>query len=109
MSVKYHSQFTNSSPFSGMAPQFALAASVALTYTVPGDSSVQYRAEFSYPYDANVWVALNSTATIPTAGTMSPNSGSVLRPACKYVRGGDVLSFISNSIVANAGFELFLN
>jgi hypothetical protein len=105
--TKFSTLFHGTEPFTDVAPQFALAASTALSYTVPGDSSKPYRVKFYWPYNANIWVALNSTATVPTAGTMSPNSKSVLRPEIKYVRGGDVLSFISDALVTDAGFELF--
>lgn len=94
-------------PFGNRAPQFALAASTVLTYTVPGTDEVTYQMQFSWPYNANVWVGLNATPVIPTPATMSSSTVSVLNPHRKFVKGGDVLSFISDSIVVNAGFELF--
>lgn len=101
-SVNYHETY----PFSDLSPQFSLAANTPLTYTVPGDSSMQYQASFSWPSNANVWVALNSTATSPTPGTMSPSTRCERNPDKRYVRGGDILSFISNAIVTDAGFRI---
>jgi hypothetical protein len=104
--TKFNTLFQGTEPFSDTAPQLALAANTALTYTVPGDSSKQYRVKFYWAYNANVWVAINSTAAVPLAGTITSDSRSVLRPEIKYARGGDVLSFISSQIVTDAGFEL---
>ena len=108
--TKFNTNYLHSLPFSDQTVQVALAANTELTYTIPGDKDVQYRCEFSYAYDANVWVGYNTTAVVPVAGsvTTSDNSSIVLRPSVKYVRGGDVLSFISGSIVSNMGFELLV-
>lgn len=108
--TKFNTNYLECLPFSDQTVQVALAANTALPYTIPGDSSVQYRCEFSYAYDANIWVGYNTTAVVPMAGavTTTSNSSIVLRPKIKYVRGGDVLSFISGSIVSNMGFELLV-
>ena len=108
--TKVSTNFLETLPFSDQTVQVALAANTALTYTIPGDNSMQYRCEFSYAYDANVWVGYNTTAVVPVAGavTTSSNSSIVLRPKIKYVRGGDVLSFKSGSLVSNMGFELLV-
>jgi len=104
----YNSAYNECYPFSGDTCQFALAANTALTYTVPGDNTVRYRVDFSFPVYGNgdVWVGYNVAATSPAAGTITTNRYIELRPDVRYVRGGDVLSFISNEIVANAGFSL---
>jgi hypothetical protein len=106
----FSTNYSDCLPFSDTSVQVALAANTALTYTVPGDNSIQYRCEFSYAYDSNVWVGFNTTAVVPVAGavTTSSNSSMAFRPKVKYVRGGDVLSFISASIVANIGLELLV-
>lgn len=108
----YNKNFLSTLPFSDLCVQIALAANTALTYTVPGNSSMVYRAEFSFSNDANVWVGYNTTAVVPIAGsvTHTSNSSLELNPGkfgqARYVRGGDVLSFISGSIVSNAGISL---
>lgn len=106
--TKYSSNFNDSYPFSDVAPQFALAANVELTYTVPGTNEDSYRVEFAVPYNANIWVGYNVTATSPTPATMSSNTRvELIRSGMRrYVRGGDVLHFISNAIVTDAGFSL---
>ncbi len=108
--TRFNTNYLETLPFSDRTVQVGLAANTELTYTVPGDKSVQYRCEFSYAYDANVWVGYNTAAVVPVAGavTTSSNTSIVLRPDIKYVRGEDVLSFISGSLVSNMGFELLL-
>jgi len=104
----FNSNYLGATPFSDQTVQVALAANTALPYTIPGTSADQYRCEFSYTYDANIWVGFNTTAVVAPAGavTTSSNVSITLNPKVKYVRGGDVLSFISGSIVSNMGIEL---
>ncbi len=106
MATPYNSSFDGTTPFSDVAGNMALAANTELTYTVPGDSSKKYKVEFSWPYNANVWVALNQTAVVPSAGTLLGTARCELRPEARYVVGGDELHFISNAIVTDAGFRL---
>lgn len=102
----YNSGYEQCFPFSDEAPQYALAASTALTYTVPGTANERFRVSFSYPYNANVYVAINATATLPAIATMNSSSRSEFRPTVRYVKGGDTLSFISTSTVTDGGFSL---
>ncbi len=106
--TRYNTNFLETLPFSDQTVQIALAASTALTYTIPGSNSDKYRCEFSWAYNANVWVGYNVTATVPVAGAVTTvtNTSIELRPLVRYVRGGDVLSFISDSVVSNAGLSL---
>ena len=104
--TKYNSARNDTKPFSDQCVQLALAATTALTYTIPGTSANAYQATFSWPYNANVWVGYNKTATLPSAGTIAAVSQIELRPDKRYVRGGDVLSFISTAVVTDAGLEL---
>lgn len=101
------SQHDITQPFSNQTAQFGLAASTALTYTVPGTDRITYNAVFKFSPAASVWVGHNVTATLPISNTITSNSGIVLNPQSKYVRGGDTLSFQSSSIVADVGIELF--
>ena len=106
MTTPFNSSYNDTTPFSDTTSQFALAANVALPYTVPGDSSMSYRIEFSWAYNANVYVGYRVAATVPTAGTLTSNNNIEFRPKLKYVKGGDILSFISNTIVTDGGFSL---
>jgi len=106
--TKYNSNFLGTVPFSDQTVKVALAATTALPYTIPGDNSIQYTAEFQLPYNANIWIGYNVTATLPTPGTAtSSNRMELIRSGDRrYVRGGDVLSFISDTIVTNMGISL---
>jgi hypothetical protein len=106
----YQNGFNNTIPFSDTSPTIALAANTALPYTVPGTSAQRYKIYFSWPYNANVWVCNNGTATVPTPGTINSSSACMYRPGANdqayYVRGGDVLSFISDGVIYG-GFSLY--
>jgi hypothetical protein len=104
----FNSSFNGAQPFSDLAPQFSLAANVELTFTVPGSSAVRYRIEFACPYNANIWIGYNVTATSPTPATMSSGTRVELMRSgmARFVKGGDVLHFTSNSIVTDAGMSL---
>ena len=104
--TSFNTGFLDTTPFSNLTAQFGLNAGTALPYTVPGTSATSYRATFSWPYNANVWVGYNVTATTPTENTMSSTANMELRPDFRYVRGGDVLSFISIGAVTDAGISL---
>ncbi len=111
MTTPYQNSFNNTLPFSDTSPTVALAASTELTYTVPGDPSLRYRINFSWAYNSNVWVSVNSTAAVPTPGTINSSSRQEYRPgadgSARYARGGDVLHFISDAIITG-GFSLYM-
>jgi hypothetical protein len=111
MATNYSYAYNNTVPFSDVSPTIALAASTELTYTVPGNTSSRYRVNFSWAYNANVWVCVNGTAAVPTPGTIDTASRCEYRPGSdgsgRYVKGGDVIHFISDAITAG-GFSLFL-
>lgn len=106
MSTRYQSSYDDTLPFTDQAPSVALAASTPLSYTVPGENKDTYVCEFTYLETSIVFVANNSTAAIPSAGTVSTASRSAFKPKKRFVRGGDVLSFITPDTTAIFGFEL---
>ncbi|HWY35727.1 MAG TPA: hypothetical protein VNX68_13865 [Nitrosopumilaceae archaeon] len=103
----YNSSFEGATPFSDTGSKFNLAANTGLSFTVPGDISVRYRAKFSYTANANVWVSYNGTAVSPIAGTQSATYNQEFRPDIKFVKGGDVLNLISSDATgAQVGVSL---
>ena len=102
----YNEAYDGCFPFSDTSVQIALAASTAVTYTIPGDSSKIYRCEFSWAYNSSVWVGYNIAAIVPPAGVVTSGGNLEFRPSVRYVKGGDVLSFISDSLITNAGLSL---
>lgn len=104
--TKYNMSNGASIPFSDLTVQISLDANTVLTYTVPGENSISYRALFAWNENDNVWVGYRVTATVPSAGIITQQNGIERNPNIRFVRGGDVLSFISRAIVTDAGFSL---
>jgi hypothetical protein len=97
MTTQYNINHERCRPFSDTCMNALLAASTALTYTVPGSESITYRAEFSCSSTADVWVCNNGTAQVPTSNTAATTryQERIDGNTILFVRGGDVLSFIS--------------
>lgn len=92
----YQKNFTETFPFSNTSINILLAASTAISWTVPGDPTQLYRASFRASSTAEIWVRLNGTAQVPTSNTVASVPNQEFIPlVAKYVRGGDTLSFIS--------------
>jgi hypothetical protein len=97
MTTAYNVNFTECFPFSSTAINITLAASTAISYTVPGTSRQLYRAHFSVSTSADVWVCKNGTAAVPISDTVTstPYQERIDVNFNRYVQGGDTLSFIS--------------
>lgn len=106
MTTAYNFSHEDTCSFSDTTGNIALSANTALTYMVPGTKMDTYRMHFEWAYNANVYVGFNTTATVPTAATITSTSNIEFRPANRFVRGGDVISFISSAIVSDGGFSL---
>lgn len=109
MTTKYNTNFSGCFPFSDTGMKTILAASTALSYTVPGNSRQIYRANISTSSTADVFVKLNGTATIPVSNTATAtyNEERVGIDFVRYVKGGDTLSFISTG-TPQVGVSLLL-
>lgn len=103
----YNKNFQNVHSFSNSNLNVLLAANTALPFTVPGLSTQLYRAKFRSSFTAEIYVSLNGTAAVPSAGTGSFIANQEMLPLdeCRYVKGGDVLSFISSG---TPGFSMHL-
>lgn len=106
MTTIYNSNYGGTSPFSDTCGQVGLNTNAEVTYTVPGASTVQYQINLSYNQSANVYVRLNATPTIPTLGTVGTQSYSLYKPEKCYVKGQDVVHFITPDTNAYFGFSL---
>jgi hypothetical protein len=105
----YNTNFSDTFPFSNTCFNTLLAASTAISYTVPGDPNQQYRANFSVSSSADVWVRLNGTAVVPVSNTSQTTSYQerIGQGFSRYVNGGDTLSFIGTS-TSQVGVSLLL-
>jgi hypothetical protein len=93
----YNKNFLGTLPFSNTSINILLAASTAISWTVPGDATQIFRACFRASSTAEIWVRLNGTAQVPTSNTVTSVPNQEFIPLCdaKYIKGGDTLSFIS--------------
>lgn len=98
MTQPYQENYSKTFPITDNGFMMQLAASTALSITVPGTANQTYRVKFNSSYTAEIWVARNKTAVLPTSGTATAVSGQEFLPKydeARYAIGGDTLSFIS--------------
>ena len=95
MTTQFRENFLETLPFSDTGAKLWLAANAELTWTVPGITGTQYRANFRYNKNAEIWIKLNGTITVPVANTVVDTYNEELLPDFRYVQAGDVLHFIS--------------
>jgi hypothetical protein len=105
--AQYYSElFDGAKPWSSIGGMLQLTANTPLSYTVPGNSTQKFRADFEFNQNDDVWVAYNKTAVIPTPGVAVEVNQQEFRPTPKFVIGGDVLSFISTGTNVQCGVSL---
>jgi hypothetical protein len=95
MTSQYNENYNGTMPFSDTDFQISCASEVEQTATVPGDITMQYQAFFSYNEVSNVFICLNALPVIPSSGSVGVQQYNEFRPEKRYVRGGDVLHFIT--------------
>lgn len=106
MTSQYNANYIETMPFSDTCFQVHCGANVAETATVPGLDTAQYQAYFEYTQDSNVFIRLNSAPAIPASGTVGTEQYNEFRPKKRYVRGGDVIQFITPDTSAYIGVSL---
>lgn len=106
MTIQYNANFIETMPFSDTAIQINCGAAVEQTYTVPGTPTAQYQAYFEYTCTSNVFVRLNNTPAIPGVGTVAIQQYNEFKPKKRYVKGGDVIHFITPDTNAYIGVSL---
>lgn len=110
MAILYNSNYDLTVPFSDVVAQVALGAGAEETFTVPGSSTDRYSVRFTYTQDSNVFVCRNDTPAVPDDGSVGTQQYNEFRPGCdgsqRYVKGGDVLHFITPDTTAYVGIRL---
>lgn len=106
MTIAYNSNYNETMPFSDTAIQVNCGSNVEQTFTVPGTVEQQFQAYFEYTENSNVFVCKNATPVIPSIGTVGTQQYNEFRPKKRYVRGGDVLHFITPDTNAYIGVSL---
>ncbi len=106
MTIQYNSNYDGTIPFSDSASQVNCGSNVEQTVTVPGPATAQYQALFEYIQNSNVFICLNATPVIPSIGSVGSQQYNEFRPKKRYVRGGDVIHFITPDASAFVGVTL---
>lgn len=98
----FNNLFGGTQAFSDTAAQINLGISTVLTYTVPGLSTQKYSARFIFPSGSSVYIGLNTTPVIAATGAITSSPNVAFNPVnTLYVKGGDILSFISRAAVTD--------
>lgn len=106
MAIKYNANYIETMPFSDVCLQLSLAANTPQSFTVPGLAGQQFQAYFEYNCTANVFVCNNGTAAAPGGGAQTTQQYNEFKPKKRYVKAGDVLSFVTPDAVAYMGISL---
>jgi hypothetical protein len=106
MTIQYNANYIETMPFSDTATQVACTVNAEQTWTVPGTDTMQYQAYFEYASNSNVFVCKNATPVIPAGGSVGTQPYNEFKPIKRYVRGGDVLHFITPDAIAYIGVSL---
>ena len=106
MTIPYASNYDKTLAFCDVCSQIGLSANDEVHFTVPGLGNavpIQYVAVFEYASNANVYVANNKTAVVPALGSETALPYVEYKPVQRFVREGDVLSFITPDAMAYVG------
>ena len=106
----FRKNFSGTHPFSNFNFNMLLGVDTALAYTVPGIATQKFRIKFSCSSTAEIWVGYNGAPTDPSSNTATTNSFQELVPLdeCRFVNGGDTLTFLSHTASRVSGALLLL-
>lgn len=105
MAVAIYDNYNGTTNFSDVAPRFAITAGNEVTYTVPGTALNQMQALFEFNENDTVYVGYNVTAVVPAPNSVSAGRFIELLPKKRFVKGGDVLSFVTPDPIAYVGIS----
>lgn len=108
MAVQYHNNFVDTTNFSDTTTRIALTSGNTLTYTVPGSATDSIQVIFTLTNDATLFVGYNKTATVPVLNTVTSDQFiELMKDGFKrFVRGGDILSFVTPDPIVYVGLSL---
>jgi hypothetical protein len=110
LAILYNSNFDITQPFSDVSVQMALATGTAQSYTVPGNAHDKFSVRFGLNHNSNVFIGNNVTAASPGAGDKTTTQFLELNPghdgSQRYVKGGDVLSFVTPDTAAYVSISI---
>jgi hypothetical protein len=105
MAVQIYNNFEDTTNFSDVTPHLSLTAGNEVTYTVPGVATNQMQAIFEFNDNDTVYVGYNVTAAVPAANVVTDGRFIELLPKKRFVKGGDVLSFVTPEPIVDIGIS----
>jgi hypothetical protein len=106
MAVQYHNNYIDTTNFSDTSYRMTLTTGVEVTVTVPGDAEDNLQAIFGYAATSQIMVGYNSSPTIPANDTAVSTGRVEVNPIKRFVKGGDVLHFMTPDTSALVGVSL---
>ena len=108
--TSFRKNFSGTHPFSNYNFNMLLAVDTGLAFTVPGIATQKFRIKFTRSSTAEIWVGYNVSPTDPTSNTATINAYQELVPLeeCRFVNGGDTLTFLSHTASRLSGALLLL-
>jgi|SRR5665213_3059697 len=102
MVATYSNNYVDTTNFSDTCYQLSLTVGSGVqTVTVPA-SPYNLQAVFEYASNSNVFVGCNATPTVPTSGSVNSQHYTEFKPHKRFVKAGDILSFITPDAAAFA-------
>jgi len=108
MAVSIYSNYNDTTNFSDTTTRIALTSGSTVTYTVPGLATDNLQVIFTLTDDSTLFVGYNKTATVPAANSVTSDQFiELMKNGFKrFVRGGDVLSFVTPDPIVYVGISL---
>jgi hypothetical protein len=103
VAVRWYSNYNDTLNFSDVTPRITLQAGASVSVTVPGVATNNLQVKFDYSPDAIVYVGYNEDVTVPAPGVVTTGRFSELLPEQRFVKGGDVLYFVTPDPIAYIG------
>ena len=95
MTATYYNNFVDTTNFSDTSFRFTLTAGFEQSITVPGSSTDNLQALFGIAETDHIFVGYNFGASIPADNTHESVGQTEMNPEKRFVKGGDVLYFLS--------------
>ena len=106
MVAQYYNNYSNTTNFSDTTVRLTLTAGNAQSVVLPVTPNNSYQVLFEYASNANVFVGLNSAATVPAPNAQETGGKVEFKPCKRFAQGGDTLSFITPDATAYVGISI---
>ena len=101
--VSYYNNYEDTTNFSDSTARMTLTTGVAQTVTVPGTAKDSLQAIFGFADTVSFMVGYNEAPTLPDDNTVVTTGRVEVNPIKRFVKGGDVLHFMTPDTTALVG------